>query len=1839
MDYNVKNFGAQGNGVSDDTAAIQAAIDAAHAAGGGTVYLPAGEYRVSGGEEPSDGALLIKSNVYIVGAGMGETVIKMVDGWTQNVTGMVRSAYGEETSNFGVSDLTLDGNRDNLSAKVDGWFNGYIPGEDGADRDVTLERVEIREMSGYGFDPHEQTINLTIRDSVAHDNSLDGFVADYQVGGVFENNVSYNNDRHGFNVVTSTHDFTLSNNVAYGNGGAGLVVQRGSYNLPHPYDILIDGGAYYDNALEGVQLKMTHDVTLQNAEIYGNGLYGVRVYGAQDVQILDNQIHDNAQNGAYAEVLLQSYDDTAGVSGNFYTTTGTWIEGNTIVGSANSTYGIQERADGTDYSSLYANIIDGVQTGAVRLYGANSKVSDQPGTGQQATLEGTTGNDTLGGTDAHETLLGLDGNDRLNGGAGNDILDGGAGRDTLTGGAGADTFRFSAREDSHRTTSASFTDLITDFDPAQDRIDLSLLGFTGLGNGYEGTLAVTIGSGGTRTYLKSYEADAQGRRFEIALDGNFVDQFNDDNLLFDAAAVTGTEGNDNLLGTDAGETLLGYGGNDTLDGEAGNDLLVGGAGRDTLTGGTGADVFRFETLSDSQRNYTTGDNQADYIIDFAVGEDKIDVSALGFTGLGNGRNGTLAVVLNSAGDRTDLKSYDTDANGYSFELSLAGNYQGLLGAEQFIFATPPEQATIEGTDGNDTLQGTGANELLLGLGGRDSLNGGAGDDVLKGGAERDTLTGGTGADTFLFATRTDSYRTDSASFSDLITDFDPAQDRIDLSALGFSGFGNGYDGTLLLQVNAAGTRTYLKSLEADADGQRFEIALDGDFSGQLDSDNVILEPRVFDAKDFGALGDGVSDDRPAIQAAIDAAYAAGGGTVYLPAGEYRVSPTGDPGDGCLMLKDGVYLVGDGIGETVIKLVDGSDQKITGMVRSAYGEETSNFGMRDLTLDGNRDNTSGKVDGWFNGYIPGQDGADRNVTLERVEIREMSGYGFDPHEQTINLTIRDSVAHDNGLDGFVADYLVDSVFENNVAYNNDRHGFNVVTSTHDFVMTNNVAYGNGGAGLVVQRGAEDLAQPTDILIDGGAYYDNALEGVLLKMTHDVTVQNAEIYGNGYSGVRLYGTEDVRILNNQIHDNAQNVAYAEVLLQSFNDVGVSGNFYATTGTWIEGNVISGSANSTYGIEERNDGTDYSSLYANSIDGVQSGAVRLNGAHSIVSDQPGTGQQATLEGTTGNDTLTGSDAHETLLGLDGADRLDGGAGNDILDGGAGRDTLTGGAGADTFRFSAREDSHRTTSASFTDLITDFDPAQDRIDLSALGFTGLGDGYDGTLLVTTGSDGSRTYLKSLEADAEGRRFEIALDGNFVGLLDASNLIFGRPAIEGDAGNNALLGTSVAETLLGHAGNDTLDGAGGDDILVGGAGSDSLTGGAGADVFRFEALSDSQRNYTTGDNQGDRITDFVVGEDKLDVSALGFTGLSDGYNGTLVLAFNSAGDRTYVKSYETDANGYRFEFSLDGNYQGLLGNENFIFATPSGQQLLEGSAGNDSLQGTAANEVIHGGAGRDTLAGGSGADVFRFSELTDSYRTASSNFTDLITDFNLADDRIDLSGLGFGGLGNGYGNTLALQVNSAGTRTYLKSYEANAAGERFELSMDGDLSGLDESHLVFDERVVLAGGGGNDTLSGSSAAEELLGGAGNDSLNGGAGNDILDGGAGRDTLSGGSGSDIFRFGDALDSFRNYNSGANVTDSIADFTHGTDLIDLSALGYTGLGNGYDGTLAIVLNGAGTKTYLKDLGGDAEGNRFEIALEGNHADQLDASDFIFATAAAATGIEVVGSTPAEEQPVV
>uniref|UniRef100_UPI001C01C118 glycoside hydrolase family 55 protein n=1 Tax=Mycobacterium tuberculosis TaxID=1773 RepID=UPI001C01C118 len=49
--------------------------------------------------------------------------------------------------------------------------------------------------------------------------------------------------------------------------------------------------------------------------------------------------------------------------------------------------------------------------------------------------------------------------------------------------------------------------------------------------------------------------------------------------------------------------------------------------------------------------------------------------------------------------------------------------------------------------------------------------------------------------------------------------------------------------------------------------------------------------RIFNVSDYGAKGDGVTDDSQSIQAAIMAAKAAGGGLVFIPNGKYLIGKT------------------------------------------------------------------------------------------------------------------------------------------------------------------------------------------------------------------------------------------------------------------------------------------------------------------------------------------------------------------------------------------------------------------------------------------------------------------------------------------------------------------------------------------------------------------------------------------------------------------------------------------------------------------------------------------------------------------------------------------------------------------------------------------------------------------------------------------------------------------------------------------------------------------------------------------------------------------------------------
>jgi Ca2+-binding RTX toxin-like protein len=130
---------------------------------------------------------------------------------------------------------------------------------------------------------------------------------------------------------------------------------------------------------------------------------------------------------------------------------------------------------------------------------------------------------------------------------------------------------------------------------------------------------------------------------------------------------------------------------------------------------------------------------------------------------------------------------------------------------------------------------------------------------------------------------------------------------------------------------------------------------------------------------------------------------------------------------------------------------------------------------------------------------------------------------------------------------------------------------------------------------------------------------------------------------------------------------------------------------------------------------------------------------------------------------------------------------------------------------------------------------------------------------------------------------------------------------------------------------------------------------------------------------------------------------------------------------------------------------------------------------------------------------------------------------------------------------------------------------------LDGD-AGNDRLHGGQGDDLV-AGGDGNDTLNGNQGADTLDGGAGADKLNGGDGNDLLVGGTGADKLTGGAGADTFRF-DVLETAAN-------KDTIKDFEHGVDHVEIARAAFAGLGADSAGPLDSSRLAIGTSATTLD----------------------------------------------------
>jgi hypothetical protein len=165
---NVVTYGAAGDGVTDDRAAIQAALDACSTGGGGEVWVPNGTYIL--GQGAGFFNLNIPANVTIRGESRAGTVLKQAA-----ATGASVRLFIAQGADSRITNMTLDGNKDNNTA-----FPADLGAEhrhgvfaDGCTR-LVLDHVTFTNFTGDGFFLYTNATDTLVIDCLSTGNERNG---------------------------------------------------------------------------------------------------------------------------------------------------------------------------------------------------------------------------------------------------------------------------------------------------------------------------------------------------------------------------------------------------------------------------------------------------------------------------------------------------------------------------------------------------------------------------------------------------------------------------------------------------------------------------------------------------------------------------------------------------------------------------------------------------------------------------------------------------------------------------------------------------------------------------------------------------------------------------------------------------------------------------------------------------------------------------------------------------------------------------------------------------------------------------------------------------------------------------------------------------------------------------------------------------------------------------------------------------------------------------------------------------------------------------------------------------------------------------------------------------------------------------------------------------------------------------------------------------------------------------------------------------------------------------------------------------------------------------------
>jgi len=285
----VRDAGAVGNGVHDDTSAFQLAISRLPAAGG-TVYVPAGNYAI----DPTRNVRL-RSKMHLELAPGAKLLAK------RNSADRAYVLMVYKVSDVEISGGEIVGDRDNHLGTTGEWGHGIMIR--GSSR-VTVRDMRISKCWGDG---------ISIGGAMVTNQPS---IPCYDVA--IANIVSTGNRRQALSIGRSSMVRVYDSEFSYTTGlapGCGIDIEPDADDMGTASNIHIENCTIKRNQGNGIQVyKRVSGVTIKANVISYNGGYAILAIGSKDAYVAGNWMNHNYLEGMMIRVASSGYT----VSGNSF---------------------------------------------------------------------------------------------------------------------------------------------------------------------------------------------------------------------------------------------------------------------------------------------------------------------------------------------------------------------------------------------------------------------------------------------------------------------------------------------------------------------------------------------------------------------------------------------------------------------------------------------------------------------------------------------------------------------------------------------------------------------------------------------------------------------------------------------------------------------------------------------------------------------------------------------------------------------------------------------------------------------------------------------------------------------------------------------------------------------------------------------------------------------------------------------------------------------------------------------------------------------------------------------------------------------------------------------------------------------------------------------------------------------------------------------------------------------------------------------------------------------------------------------------------------------------------